>query len=402
MAADNSTESDSMPSLLLTLPMELLQRIIIMLGDETLPTFRLTCKTIEATTFDLFAQIFFEERYCCIFYKPRWTLLEDVISSRMGDRVRRVVFTTDVLAPFGLEHLQIAPTKPSGKISHIAYSQCEVRRALIETVGPRTQIPAWPSRRVIERCLIFMRNLTPNVLVEAHFGSPLSFGMEEECDLVTVNVLAAVFDIRMKLTALEISSDNIIAVNEAMKALGHDLTSRLRSLQSFSFMEPYAADMDARRVVYGFLESMTELRDLRFQFSHTDYAVETLPGPTNSELLSIARVTKLTSLDLSMLTLRGAELVAVLSCCNSTLLKVTMSFVCISGRDSVWADVFDELVSMPRLSKVYLRWLQYTRYEIMKGCRYVTVSRTWTANEGRAKLASRLADLLATMPSVVN
>ena len=65
MAAKNSITSDGEPSRLLALPLELLQRITDNVSDETLTTFRLTCKAIEAATFDRFAKTVFEERYCC-------------------------------------------------------------------------------------------------------------------------------------------------------------------------------------------------------------------------------------------------------------------------------------------------------------------------------------------------
>lgn len=99
MAADNSNTNDGEPSRLLALPVELLQRITDKVGDETSTTFRLSRKAIEAATFDHFAKTFFEERYCCLYDKPRWTILRNIASSRMGDRIRRVIFTTNVLAP---------------------------------------------------------------------------------------------------------------------------------------------------------------------------------------------------------------------------------------------------------------------------------------------------------------
>ena len=97
MAANNSNINDSEPSHLLALTVELLQRITKYVSDKTLTTFRLTCKAIEAATFDHFAKVFFEERYCYKYEKPRWILLDNIIHSKMADRVRKVVFTTRIL-----------------------------------------------------------------------------------------------------------------------------------------------------------------------------------------------------------------------------------------------------------------------------------------------------------------
>lgn len=105
MAANNNT------SALLALPVELVGRIAKSLEPESLPMLRLTCKALEHSTYDLFTKTFFEQRFCCIYYEPRWLLLKDIISSRLGSRVREVMFTTDPLEHKLCEDLQLAPDK---------------------------------------------------------------------------------------------------------------------------------------------------------------------------------------------------------------------------------------------------------------------------------------------------
>lgn len=144
---------------MLALPVELLQRVTDNLGDETLTTFRLTCKAIEAATFDQFAKIFFEERYYYIYEKPRWTLLNNIVSSRLADRIRKVVFTTKVLAPACFKQLQLAPKQDRNGCSEQEWAQIQLRDSMVDAMGPEEQIPAWPSAGTIERCLIDIRNL---------------------------------------------------------------------------------------------------------------------------------------------------------------------------------------------------------------------------------------------------
>jgi hypothetical protein len=65
MATNDNTSS------LLALPVELVGRIADALGPESLLMLRLTCKALEHSTYDLFAKIYFEQRFCCIYYEPR-------------------------------------------------------------------------------------------------------------------------------------------------------------------------------------------------------------------------------------------------------------------------------------------------------------------------------------------
>lgn len=145
MATNNSNEIDNNQSHLLALPVELLQRVTDNLSDETLTAFRLTCKTIEAATFDQFAKVFFEERYCFIYEKQRWTLSNSVISSRIAVKVRKVVFTSNILAPAGREQLQLAPRQ--NQYTNYGYDDLYLEQEYAEelmtdAVGPKTQIPA--------------------------------------------------------------------------------------------------------------------------------------------------------------------------------------------------------------------------------------------------------------------
>ena len=59
------------------------------------------------------------------------------------------------------------------------------------------------------------------------------------------------------------------------------------------------------------------------------------------------------------MTVEAADLIAILSRCKSTLLKVTMRLIYVldPDNDSVWRKVFGMLASMPRLSKIRLQWL---------------------------------------------
>lgn len=416
MAAKNSVTSDGKPSRLLALPLELLQRITDNVSDETLTTFRLTCKAIEAATFDRFAKTFFEERYCCIYDMPRWTLLEDIASSRVCDRIRRVIFTTNVLAPARYEHLQLAPTKPEEKdgegedeheedqeeeaLCHMISAQCDLANALVEAAGARNQMTAWPSKDVIERCLICLRNHTPRVRVAADLLEEYLYGSEDERTSAKANLIVAVVASGMKLIALKTTSRDIVQINETVESLGFNLDSCMHSVQRFSLKETDGF-MDSRRLICGFLEVATELRGLKLRFCES---IKPSPDMPASKLLSVSNISQLQVLDLEELSIEGADLITVLSCCRSTLVKVSMCCVFVLGKDNIWGEVFEMLASMPRLSKVRLLWPQQTLDDLsisgwdpdkLDSC-------TWDADDGRGQLTAGLKELLAVMPKVVN
>lgn len=399
MAANDSNAIDGEPSHLLALPVELLQRITNEISDETLTTFRLTCKAIEAATFDHFAKIFFEERHCCIYYEPCWSLLRRIVCSRIGDRIHRVIFTTNVLAPASSKDLQLALDKLYGKDS-ITCAQCNAVSILRGEAGTQIQIPTLPSKDVSERCLRCIRNLTPRALVEFNFDQDHPFGKEEKTISVKANVLSAIAASRMNLTSFNTASQDTVEVNDAVETMGYDLISCMRSVQSFGFRES-PLNMHSRQLICVYLKSATGLRDLRLQLWCKWMP---LPDATASRLLSVANVSRLENMSLSELKIEGADLIAVLSRCKSTLLKVSMLLVCVSGKDSDWPTVFDTLTSMPRLSKVDLKFLQQIMNEPVSSDydHDILDWYTWDAVEGREKLAAGLRELLAALPEVAN
>ena len=399
MAANNSNANDGEPEHLLALPVELLQRITNELGDETLTNFRLTCKAIEAATFDHFAKIFFEERYCCIYYEPRWTLLRKIVCSRFGDRIHRVFFTTNVLAPASCEDLQLASPKPYEE-DGISRAQGNAVFTLMGAAGTRGQIPALPSKDVIERCLRCIRDLTPKTLVEVDFDENYSYEKEEKDISVKANVLGAITASELVLTSFNTSSYDIVEVNDAVETMGYDISSCMRSVQKFAFRES-PLNVSSLKVISGYLESATGLLDLQLRLHCWS---RPLPDPTSSSLLSVSNVFRLENLSLSELKIEGADLITLLSRCKSTLLNVSMVLVWVSGGYSDWRRVFEILTSMPRLSKVVSKFLQQTMYALMTSSYDHDILRwyTWEAVEGREKLAAGLRELLAALPEVAN
>jgi hypothetical protein len=301
----------------------------------------------------------------------------------MGDRVRRVIFTTNSLAPSEFKHLQLTYQRFGEEVYNHVGAQFKARNALIEAMGARTQISAWPSNDVIGRCLVHIKNLTSNVLVEVNLHETLFYNKVKENTSVQANVLVALAAGKMKLTVFKTSSRDILEIDAAVKTLGYDLSSRMRSIQSFSLSGSYL-DWEARPLISKLLGSAIELRDSNTRLYASNHDAK-MSSPAGSKLLSGSNVSHLETPTLESLTIGEADLVTVLSRCKSTLLEVKLSYVCVLGSDSVWRKVFDMLVTMPRLSRVDLMRLQQTlsKAAASQFCRDTRVFRTWTADEGR-------------------
>ena len=90
MAADNSY--------LLTLPMEMLQRISGFVTTDDLIALRLTCKRLSAATFDNFAAEYLHKLSCFVLDPARLTRIYNITSfPHLAGKVKRITLTADAL-----------------------------------------------------------------------------------------------------------------------------------------------------------------------------------------------------------------------------------------------------------------------------------------------------------------
>jgi len=403
MAIHNTKESDSSSSLLLALPVELLQRVTDNLSDETLTTFRLTCKTIEVATFDQFAKIFFEERHCFVYEKPRWTLLNDIVSSRMADRIRQLILTTDVLAPASHAQLQMAPSwfQTGDKSMSAQFHE----RQVLAKAALRTETSKWPSKDLIECCLKSASSRAPKLHVKLDFDDVCQYEPEEKCMAVTAMALGAIAASSMKITTFNTLAPGISGANEIAKTQSCDLSSCMRALQSFSYTELNAGDpdMDDRNEIIKLLESTTELRSLSLTLDDYLYDTDSPLHPTVTKLLSTSNYPQLETLVLNEMKVLEADLLGILARYRNTLRKVDMRCVCIVGSDNAWLSVVGVLASMPLLTGFSLCWLQlndtnggnFALNSVVDG---EMVSGDSMACEGREPVVAGLKELLYATP----
>ena len=339
-----------------------------------------------------------------MYQKSRWALLNNIINSRMADRVRKVVFTNKILAPADREQLQLAPAQncymPSG-CEDLFWAQKYAEESMTDAVGPTTQIPAWPSKGVIERSLINIRNCASHLHIELNLDEKISWPLNEECTSVNASVLVALAASRMKLTTFSVAQSSLSDISEAMKTLGYELSSPMRSLQTFSYNEyGLCGNIHDRSVISGLLQSAIKLRNLTLMLDDDDYFIHQNLDPVIPGIFRANNFTHLETLEFSYMNVAGADLVATLSQCRCSLRSVRISGVSIAENYTEWFGVFGILAKMPCLSSVLLAVLGVVGQDhilfghLQKSCTG-KISQSYTmAYEGRQEVAAGLNDLL--------
>jgi len=329
MATNNET------SALLALPVELVSRIANSLEPESLLMLRLTCKVLEHSTYDLFAKTFFEKRFCCIYYEPRWLLMKAVMSSRLGSRVREVTFTLKPLESKRYGDLQLAPNKFERDLRS---AQSIAENRLSAFLGLQTQVPALPSTAILSRVFRDFKRLAPSTLIGIDFFAGSVPRTNLMAPLVETDVLVAAVTAGVAIDKLKLSVQDTHLLKDVLVHLGSELTASTKSLTCFQLEASgsYRGDYDTQFVTT-ILDSTDNLRELM-----------TIGRPGRSTTTAILRekdFTQLTSLHIMGFGFAGEDLVAGLQVCHS-MLHLTLSDVKLIGGDTSWPSVFRALASL--------------------------------------------------------
>ncbi|KAM0702065.1 hypothetical protein Q7P35_010975 [Cladosporium inversicolor] len=381
MAINNNT------SALLALPVELVGRIADSLEPESLLMLRLTCKVLEHSTYDLFAKTFFERRFSCIYYEPRWLLLNKVIHSRLSNRVREVTFTTDPLEATWYKNLQLAPNKSE---ADMITAQSFAGGALSLSVGPQTQVPTWPSTAVFHRVFCDFKRLAIRALIKVDFLEAWGPPTDPTAHLVKADVLIAAVSAGVAIDTLKLDVYDAHALENVLVHLETELTTSTRTLKCFQFRTNI--DGHDPKLATTILESANDLCEL-----------VVMPNPGCSMTTAVLQVNDfslLTTLRISGASFPGEELVTGLSVCRSLPHLHLSNLGLISGEEA-WPSVFRTLASMPQLHKLCLAalWDTVFRFRRLTFCDLVhgrtTQDGCMVGNMGREKTAAGLNELIA-------
>jgi hypothetical protein len=344
-------------SFLLALPMELLDRIAIELEDDhdAVLSTRLTCKTLEAATFDRFAEKSFRSREYCVLYKRSLLRLQDLLnsSSRLAASMRCITFTSSLFANTNYKQVNIALNQNQTNLMAAqdaamdAYAHGEVERL------PKQWIP---DAEVIRCLLVTFKEKCPGVPFQLkllhNVGSSIS---------VHTDVLEAVASSNIALIHLSIDLDSLHFAESSTLLPG--LLSSTSSLISFCFTHSKKDDgSEARRellvaerysVLRSVLRSANALIDLTLGFARHK-GLQSLLQLT-SGLLVASMHPRLQSLCLAELAVTEESLLRALAGWGRRLRRIGFYTVYLSKvRGEGWSDVLGMLTTMPRLCETRL------------------------------------------------
>ena len=340
-------------SLLLALPMEMLDRIAVQLEDDHDAIFstRLTCKTLEAATFDRFADKFFRYREYCIFYQRSLLRLQGLLagSSRLTARMRRTTFTSSFFANKNHTDVRLALNQNDINMNAAqivavdAYSQHRVHMLHDSTL---------PSATLIRSVLAAFMAKCPGAKLNLDLSNNIRSTIR-----VHIHVIKTVASLGISLNSLAIDVDSLGAGKPT--TLLPALSKCTSSLAGFSFTNTNI-DIDGSKLRnrllardrYSLLRSVvgsaTSLRELALDFMREDDLQSQLQ--LTSELVVASRHPMLQSLDLSALAITQVTLLNALTSWAGQLEEIGFHAVVLDDVEGEgWSDVLRTFTSMPKL-----------------------------------------------------
>ena len=344
-------------SFLAALPMELLERITADLDEDchAILNIRLTCKTLEAATFDCFAEKFFASHQFCILYRVSLLRLYDLLarSSRLIPKMRTITFTSCFFANMKPDNVKLALNqyqmyRKSAQIAAMnAYSESHV-----EMLQPQML----PDARLIRDVLVALKANCPGVEVKLDILRNAKPSIS-----VHVQVFEAVADLGVALTSLTVDPTTLNAGN--FGTLESRLPTYVSSLVKFCFGITNTIGAEAERqlpvgridhLLPRVLGSANDIRDLTLNFN-SDHPIYILGKTLTFELLRTNSYPMLQSLSLSALSIPERMILNALADWGGQLEKVKLSRVyLIDVEGEGWSDVLRALAALPKLCQVSL------------------------------------------------
>lgn len=341
-------------SRLLALPLELLTRIADCLNDESLPSLRLTCKTLEGPTFDRFARKFSHVQ-CCMFYEERWLSVKSLLngSPRLAQKIHTIEFLTRPLESTHVDHVQLAP---GAQFQDIEAAQSQFDSHCADEDYPYEPLHAGrqPRPALIHGVLLDTMYLAPHVVLEFNFSEDTFFRRAG----VTVHedVLLAITSTGCRSHALTLSPHTCDDLNNVATYLRPRLLWSISNLQTFTFDgnnfldDVQETDFDWGRLdlAHDILQNANSLIDIELRCG--DFIEFSDPTAITDKLLFTNCLPQLVRLSLHLTVLSEQQLLRALAICSSRLVSLSLGRVQFKASGDSWIPVFRQLTTLPKLA----------------------------------------------------
>lgn len=360
-------------SRLLTLPMELLERITDCAIEDALPMLRLASRTLETATMNRFTTIFLQERWLHVHDQTRWLLLNNLLSTRFASRIREITLTTDDLEGKTYSMLQFPPPM---NMRYEELVRCRAKTGLkagrstfVETRlhrGPR------PSAALIRHVMANVKRFAPNAQMKLDLVS-LKYDNLSLRGGLQGDIMLAVFANKVPLMEFELNDDSIAGSPPPMAHLDPNMAICFSSLQDFSYRQlihnnwPITDNREEHEqkredawldAFQKGLKTSTELRRLRLSFGRM-YA-EYLGHPARCLLRNSFPHLQHLSIDHGQFV--EEDLVVALSACRLTLVSFDLWSIHLLDCHQPWLQTLQLLASMPNLRRLSLGSLEAGKF----------------------------------------
>ncbi|KAM0702066.1 hypothetical protein Q7P35_010976 [Cladosporium inversicolor] len=348
-------------SRLLSLPMELLTRVTNMLNDESIPTLRLTCKTIEGATFDRFTKTF-ATTYCCVYYKSRWLSLKKFLhgSPRLVRRLGYINFTTNPLERHHYTQMQIAPGEDFDDIQS-AQMQFDIREANEDELYEPVDADRQASTALIHSVLLDLKRLAPYVPIAFDLANTRFF--RDEAIVLHCDILLAIASTSCTISEIVLSRLCLDDIEDLTAHLGTRLLSCTSSIHSFTFRstdfldEVFGDPLDDSKMK--FLANI--LRNAYCLFSLTleldEYRHLEDPSVITNALLFANDLENLEHLCLQFKAIPERQLSKIIASCKTTLTIFNIGGIQLVEHGEGWVAIFRLLTTLPKLEFIRLSCL---------------------------------------------
>lgn len=335
--------------------MELLQRITVHLDDDqhAILSVRLTCKMLEAATFDGFAEKFFHSHHYCILYRVSLLRLYALLasSSRLMSRMRTVTFTACFFANSSYKYVQLALNQSQ---TDLKLAQIAAMKAYSQDQIEMLQTQMLPDAELIRSVLVALREKCSGVELD------LSTRKNARSSIpVHAKVLEAAAVLGIALTRLAVVPTTLASAD--FGTLESGLSACASSLVKFCFADNNVSMASAEsqipastrsRLLLSVLGSTNALRDLTLNLAHPSDRWGWGTGGLTSELLLTNLYPMLQSLSLTALPVAERAILNTLANCGGQLEKVNLRVVHLTDIEGDgWADVIVLAIQLACLAR---------------------------------------------------
>jgi hypothetical protein len=344
-------------SKLLSLPMELLTRVTNMLNDESLPTLRLTCKTLEGATFDRFAKTF-STTYCCVYYKSRWLSLKKFLhgSPRLVRRLGYINFTTNPLERHHYTQMQIAPGEDFGDMN-AAQKQFDMREADEDELYEPLDADRQASTALVHSVLLDLKRKAPFVPIAFDLANTRFFRdhFADEGIVFHYDIFLAIASTFCTVSELVLSRRSLDDLEDFTAHLGTRFLSCTSGLHSFTFKSTDFLDgefgdpLDESKLKFlvSILQGTYCLFSLTLELD--EYRLSGDPSAITSTLLFANDLDNLEHLCLQFMAIPEKQLLKVISSCKTSLTIFNIGGIQLVEHDKGWVAIFRSLTTLPKL-----------------------------------------------------